>query len=242
MIRIAVCDDSSAFLNQTGFMIGHWDAPAARDIVTELFTDGDSLLAAHAKNPFDIILLDIVMPLLNGIEAAREIRETDKTVKIVFLTSSPEFAVDSYSVKASNYLLKPVNPDSLFACLTELVEEIRGVAKCIAVKGIDAAYRLLLSDIAWIESQRKHIVFFLGDGRMIRSTEPLYAFENALQLEDGFYKCHRSYIVNIHHIDTYSHAEIIMRAGQRIPISRSFQKSFESAYFYAVFGKAGDVL
>ena len=76
------------------------------------------------QKPFDIILLDVVMPLLNGIEAANELREKDKNVKIVFLTSSPEFAVASYTVKASNYLLKPVEPAKLFACLDELIIEI----------------------------------------------------------------------------------------------------------------------
>ena len=100
MIRIGICDDSSAFLHQTKFMIDHWDN-RPQDIITELFEDGDALILAHSQKPFDIILLDVVMPLLNGIEAANELREKDKNVKIVFLTSSPEFAVASYTVKVS---------------------------------------------------------------------------------------------------------------------------------------------
>ena len=104
MIRIAICDDSSAFLHQTKFMIDHWDN-YPQNITTELFEDGDTLILAHSKRPFDIILLDVVMPLLNGIDAAKELRRKDKTVKIVFLTSSAEFAVDSYTVKASNFFV-----------------------------------------------------------------------------------------------------------------------------------------
>ena len=113
MIRIALCDDSSAFLEETKFMIEHWDK-CPQNITMELFEDGDTLILTHAKKPFDIILLDIVMPLLNGIETAKELREKDKNVKIVFLTSSAEFAVDSYAVKASNYLLKPLESEKLF--------------------------------------------------------------------------------------------------------------------------------
>ena len=241
MIRIGICDDSSAFLHQTKFMIDHWDN-RPQDIITELFEDGDALILAHSQKPFDIILLDVVMPLLNGIEAANELREKDKNVKIVFLTSSPEFAVASYTVKASNYLLKPVEPAKLFACLNELIIEIKSVSKCLTIKGLDAAHRIPLSNIEYVESQSKHIIFYTSDNKTIESTDPLYAYENTLLLKDGFFKCHRSYIVNIHHIDSFSPSEVVMHSGCRIPISRSHQKNFEDIYFRVVFEKAGDSL
>ena len=239
MVRIAVCDDSSAFLEQTKFMIEHWDN-APQNISAELFEDGDTLITAHFKNPFDIILLDVVMPLLNGIDTARELREKDKTVKIVFLTSSAEFAVESYTVKASNYLLKPVEPTKLFACLREVISEIKSISKFITVKALDATYRIPLSNIEYVESQSKHIVFYTTENKTVESIDPLYAYEDTLLLEDGFFKCHRSYIVNIHHISSYSHSEVCMHSGCRIPISRSHQKIFEDIYFRVVFEKAGD--
>ncbi|MBE6587392.1 MAG: response regulator transcription factor [Ruminococcaceae bacterium] len=239
MIRIAVCDDSSAFLVQTKLLIDHWDKRPP-NVTVELFTDGDALINAHTEKPFDIILLDIVMPLLNGIEAARELRERDKGVKIVFLSSSSEYGVESYSVKASNYLLKPLEPESFFACIGELAGELCDTDRFVTVRGADGTHRVPLSDIEYVESQGKHIVFYLAKDRKIESSEPLYAYEDTLLLEDGFYKCHRSYIVNIHRIDSYSHDSIIMRSKKHVPISRSCQKSFESTYFSVIFGKAGD--
>ena len=241
MIRIGICDDSSAFLHQTKFMIDHWDN-RPQDIITELFEDGDALILAHSQNPFDIILLDIVMPMLNGIDAAKELREKDKNVKIVFLTSSAEFALDSYTVKASNYLLKPLEPAQFFTCLDELIFDIKSVSKCIIVKGLDAVYRIPLSNIEHVESQSKHIIFYTSDNKTIESTDPLYTYENILLFEDGFFKCHRSYIINIHHVDSFSPSEVIMQSGCRIPISRSHQKSFEDIYFHVIFEKAGDNL
>lgn len=241
MIRIGICDDSAAFLSQTKFMIDHWDT-CPQSIATELFEDGDALIQAHLQNPFDILLLDVVMPLLNGIDTAKEIRSKDKTVKIVFLTSSAEYAVDSYTVKASNYLMKPVVPEKLFACLDEIIADLHSVSKCLTIKGMDATHRIPLSDIAYIEAQSKHILFYLTGNRVIESIEPLYAYEGILTPEDGFFKCHRSYIVNMHHINRYSHTEAVMRSGYRIPISRSHQKAFEEIYFYVVFEKAGDSL
>lgn len=239
MLRIAICDDSSAFLVQTKFMIDHWDK-CPQNIAMELFKDGDTLISAHAKKPFDIILLDIVMPLLNGIETAKELREKDKNVKIVFLTSSAEFAVDSYTVKASNYLLKPLEPEKLFLCMDELISELQSTPRCITVKGIDATHRIAISDIEYIEAQGKHIVFSMVGSKTVRSSEPLYTYENILVIDDGFLKCHRSYIVNVHYIDSYSHSEIIMRSGYRIPISRSCQKDFDAMYFRVFFGKVDD--
>lgn len=240
-MRIAICDDNPVFLEQAKMMLDNWNSHPTV-VITELFEDGDALIQAHTTAPFDIILLDVVMPLLNGIDAAKEIRQNDKTVKLVFLTSSPEFAVESYCVKASNYLLKPVSPERLYQCLDELLQDIRQNSHYITVKSSSAIHRVESSRIEYIEAQNKHILFSLSDGRTIVSGDPLYTFERQLLLADGFFKCSRSYIVNIHQIDTYTAKEIKMRSGCRIPISRTCHREFEAAYFSAIFGKAGELL
>lgn len=238
-MRIAICDDQPEFLTQAKQALAAWpDRPAVT--MVETFEDGDALIHAHTNAPFDIILLDVVMPLLNGIETARELRQQDKTVKIVFLTSSTEFAVDSYTVKASNYLLKPLEREKLFACLNELIEDIQSFSRSITVKCIHSLQRIELKNIEYVEAQNNHVLIVLSDGRSVTSVEPLYAFESQLHLADGFFKCSRSYIVNIHRINTYTLKEITMRSGCRISISRSCQKDFEAAYFSLLFGKAGD--
>ena len=240
MLRIAVCDDMPDFLDQIQQCILRWpDGPDRVSVDT--FTDADTLITSHSRTPFDIILLDVVMPLLSGIDAAKEIRQQDKSVKIVFLTSSPEFAVDSYRVKASNYLLKPLDAKKLYHCLEELSEDILQNAKRILVKGRYGFHRIALQDIEFVESDNKYIHFFLVNKTTLTSSDPLYAYEHKLLLADGFFKCNRSYIVNLYRIDSFSTKEIRMRSGYRIPISRSFQKEFETAYFTTLFGKAGDL-
>lgn len=239
MIRVGICDDSPAFLLQTKFMLDHWD-DRPTPITTECFEDGDSLIRAHSRQPFDLLLLDVMMPLLNGIDTAKEIREQDKTVKIVFLTSSTDFAIDSYAVKASNYLLKPLHPPSFFACLQEVIGEIQDAERCVLIHSNNATHRVRLSNIAYAEAQNKHVLFMLADGTRLSTPEPLYAFEEILLPEDGFFKCHRSFVLNVRHIDSYTHKEIQMRTGQQIPISRRYQKTFEDTYFSLLFRKAGD--
>lgn len=238
-MRIAICDDMLIYREQIKEILDQWpERPDGLQI--EAFEDADSLLTAHGGKPFDIILMDVIMPLLNGIEAAAELRQQDKAVKLVFLTSSKDFAVDSYAVKADNYLLKPIQADNLYRCLNELAEELREKAKVITVKSIGAIRRVEIQSIEYIEAQNKHVFFSLVDGRSIESVDPLYTYEKQLLLSDGFFKCNRSYIVNIRRIDTYTPKEIKTYSGYRIPISRSCQKEFEAAYFEVLFGKAGD--
>lgn len=239
-MRIAVCDDSVSFLQQATQVIGRWTGERS-DVSISTFEDGDALIQSHSATPFDIILLDTVMPLINGIETAREIREFDKKVKLVFITSSPEFAVESYGVKASNYLLKPLNEQKLFTCLDELTAELQHKDRNIVVKSAVAIHRIDVSRIEYLEAQNKHVLFVLSDGSTIKASDPLYTYEADLPLADGFFKCSRSYIVNINRIDTYTAREVTMRSGSRIPISRNQAKAFESAYFSVIFGKAGDM-
>lgn len=241
MLRIAICDDTPSFLAETKQLVSDWkNCPS--DLSIHLFEDGDSLIDAHGTKPFDIIFLDVVMPLLSGIDAAAEIRLHDKAVKIVFLSVSPEFAVDSYTVKADNYLLKPVNPAALHACLDECYEDILDRQKSIVVRTSSGIHRIMLQNIEHVEAQGKHVLFTLTDGQTIDATDPFYYYEDSLLLDDGFYKCHRSYLVNIYKISSFNTKEIIMQSGCRIPISRSCHKNFESTYFALLFGKADDSL
>ena len=239
MLRIAICDDMPDFLADTKNIIEQWNN-RPDDMTISLFTDGDTLIESHAVTPFDIILLDIVMPLLSGIETAAEIRRTDRSVRIVFLSSSAEFALDSYSVKAANYLLKPIDSNLLWNCLNELYTDILNYAKCITIKCATTMHRVELRNIEYVEAQGKQVHFSLTNGTDIKALDPFYVYENKLLLEDGFFKCHRSYLVNMNKIETYTLKEIKMRSGSRLPISRSCQKDFEAAYFSLIFGKVGD--
>lgn len=234
MLRVAICDDTPEFLISTKKQLEQWkDVP--EKLVIELFHDGDALLESHTSTPFDIIILDVIMPLLNGIETAAEIRKLDKSVKIVFLSSSSDYAVDSYTVHANNYLLKPITQENLFRCMNELVAEIKDMAKCITVNGTAAVHRIKFHNIEYLEVQGKKVLLVLADGSTIEAHNPFYYFQDKLQLEDGFFKCHRSYIINIYRITTYTQKEIRMQSGARIPIARSCHSEFETSYFNLLF-------
>ena len=240
MLRIAVCDDSKNCLGEFKTVLEKWEqAPTELDI--QFFAEGDSLERAHNTEPFDIIFLDIVMPLINGIEVARTIRQNDAVVKIVFLTSSAEFAIDSYSVKANGYLLKPVDAPKLYALLGELAQEIKVKERFITLRVENGARRIEVNRIEYVESQNKQTLFWMVDRESVVCATPLYEVEEWLADTNSFFKCGRSYIVNMRHIDTYTDKEARMISGCRVPISRRVCSRFEKAYFEYFFAANGGI-
>ena len=238
-MRIGICDDQQIFLATMEHLLQNWENKPPVFCV-ETFSDGDSLLDAHSKHPYDVIFLDIVMPIFNGMEIAREIRSTDKSVQLIFLTSSPDYAVESYTVRANNYLLKPIQTQALYQVMDELLQEFSMQSKYLTIRGLEAVHHIPIMTIAYIESQGKHLLFSLTDGSMIETSASLYTYETALTRQDGFFRCHRSYIVNIYHIASFTAKDIRMRSGQVIPVSRNMKKEFEALYFSLIFENAGD--
>ena len=133
MFEIIICDDDDACLEQTCQLVNDWKAAISTPISVKTMESGDKLLEYCTKNSPDVILLDIMMPLLNGMDAARELREHNLISKIVFLTTSPEFAIESYDVDASGYLLKPVDREKLYKLLDKCLSAVSKPADSIAV-------------------------------------------------------------------------------------------------------------
>ena len=104
-MNIAICDDEILFTRELSSLLTHWAEKNDFSLTLYPYSNGDDLLTALRTIPVDLIFLDIIMPLLNGIDTAREIRSMGLTVPVIFLTSSREFALDSYDVKAFHYLL-----------------------------------------------------------------------------------------------------------------------------------------
>ena len=112
-MKIAVCDDDIAELNNICEILNNYFEEKKYDIYISKFGSSVELASIIQKEIFDIYILDIVMPVLSGMNLATEIRSFDKASDIIFLTSSPEFAVESYCVKATDYILKPVDKNRL---------------------------------------------------------------------------------------------------------------------------------
>jgi len=235
MLRIAICDDEERCLNDTKRMLENWSDATSSQLVIDCFDNGDSLIKESNTSRYDIIFLDIIMPLLNGINVARELRDRDKTVKIIFLTSSPEFALQSYSVKATDYCMKPAAYEKLKEILDDCTSFNRQESEYLTLKTVVGYQKIYLHDIEYIEAQNKRVYFFLKSGQVVEVAQPLYTFETELTDSKGFFKCHRSYIVYLPNVDYFSNTEIKTKSGRHIPIARGYGKAFQEAYFVIMF-------
>lgn len=126
MIQIAFCDDDQTVLDQLSALLEKYRAQRCVQIQCTAFHSPLDLLAEIEKGTrYDILFLDVIMPAENGITAAKEIRQYDNVVKIIFLTSSAEFAVESYVVGAYFYQIKPIWEDSFFRLTDSVIAECR---------------------------------------------------------------------------------------------------------------------
>lgn len=235
MIKIAVCDDNKEFLKNAIELIQKWSDISEIPIKTFAFNNGDELIEKADDNDFDIIFLDIIMPLINGMDTAKELRQRNNSIKIVFLTSSPEFALESYEVRATDYLLKPVTFERIKKVLDECSVEFKKEPENIIVKTTFGFQKIYFYNIEYAEAQNKKVIFYLKKGEMVESTDPLYSFEDKLTNSNGFFKCHRSYLVYLPNIDHFSTTEITTKSGRNIPIARGYAKAFKEAYFSLMF-------
>lgn len=235
MLRIAMCDDSPAFMQSTGQLVRKWSEESKVPVDIFTFDNGDALIEKNMSLRMDIIFLDILMPMLNGMETAKELRQRDTAAKIIFLTSSPEFALESYEIKAQDYLLKPVTYEKIKKALDECVRALEFEPVHLVLKTDIGYQKLYLHDIEYIEAQNKRVLFYLREGHEIAVAEPLRAFEDKFAGSISFFKCHRSYLVYLPNVAHFNSSHVTTKSGRDIPIARGCTKAFKEAYFARMF-------
>ena len=234
-MKIAICDDEMHFIDALCPLLEQWAKERGIKLTLYRFTNGDDLIAAHQSKCMDLIFLDIIMPLLSGIDAAREFRNTNQNVPIVFLTSSKEFAVDSYEVKALNYLIKPVDPSKLFLTLDDFLKTFSLPKTFFTAKTADGFCRIVIAEVDYLEAQNKQVLVHLSDDRTIVIRELFSKCAEVFSPENGFCCCHRSYIVNLSNVEQFSKTEVTTIYNAVIPISRNNYAEFKETYFNHMF-------
>lgn len=238
-MKIAICDDNLQELNQISSILDTYRRENKAPLTYKTFQSAAELISNARKGAYNLILLDIMMPGINGMQAAHEIRTFDTGVKIVFLSSSPEFAVESYKVKAYDYILKPISKDKLFSMLDAAIAEERISMEGLTVKTQSGMARILLSRLAFVEIMNKKLYFHLVDGSVQEVTSSLAAFEKKLLAHSEFVKVHRSYIVNLWQVGELGSNKLITISGKTVPISRQLYAKVREAYMKHLFLEKG---
>jgi DNA-binding LytR/AlgR family response regulator len=210
VFKIAVCDDTIADLSNIISFIDDYKSKQMdkNSILYTAFQNAADLIAAmESGQEYDLMLLDIMMPFITGMSAAKEIRQFDQDVKIIFMTSSPEFAVDSYSVGAFYYLLKPVRKEMLFLLLDKVISESEiKPGDSFLIKSKTGLTRIYLSRLEFAEVIGRTLIYHLNDGSVIEAVGSMNELEKELLSRPCFIKTHRSYQYGAdrHHLSTGS--------------------------------------
>lgn len=240
-LKIAICDDDPKDLLQIVSLLESYRHDRKADFYYVSFENATELLASMDRWAYDLLLLDILMPGVSGMQAAREIRQRDSRAEIVFLTSSPEYAVESYSVRAHYYLLKPVTEEKLFPILDRLASDFKKPEDALRITTQGNVFNLPYRKIECVEVIAKKLYFYLIDGSSREISGSLADFEQLLLRKSGFIKVHRSYIINLQWVQELRQREIITAAGRRVPVARAACAQVRTAYTEFLFEEAGEL-
>ena len=235
---IAICDDDSQQLHQLAAAVDEYAASRGLPLEYRLFCDAEEMLRCAGVRPFTHYFLDVMMPRMDGITAAQEIRRLDSNARIVFLTSFREYAYQGFQVRASDYLLKPVPAQALRALLDRLAAEEEGTQACIAVQSGRSILRLPCDRLAYLEVSQKKLHFHMIDGHIRQIPGTISSAEADLLARPDFVKIHRSYIVNLRHVSCLSPEGCILTPGDNLPISRLLYQQVRQRYIAFLFDSA----
>lgn len=242
MIKIALCDDENEQLMFTESLLQEYRTlHPEMDLSVVSFSSGIALLEhLRVKNTFDLYLLDVIMPGIDGIELGLSIREFDQGGHIVYLTASPDFAVDSYRARASDYLLKPLGKNRLYQVLDKVLERL-AQERCafVTIKTQDGFRRLPLRSIVYGELVGRRIQYNLADGSAIKSMSLRGSFHDAIKpllVHHRFVLCAASFFVNLAFVEIIGPSGLRLVGGGKLPLSRSLRSEVTGRWMDYCFG------
>ncbi len=233
MFCIALCDDEGPQRKFTRHMLE--DYFARRDLTAKIceFASGRELLDALCGQRFDVYFLDIVMPDLDGIRLGVALRNRDKEGMIIYLTTSPDFALESFDARAFSYLLKPVREEKLFAVLDDAIAHRERRDASVIVRTAEGTVRVSLSSILYVELAGRAPHYYLNDGSHVAGVTIRASFQEAMQplLNDKrFHRCGSSFIFNLHHIRSMNKSKVLFDGGRWASPPRRAFSALQSAW------------
>jgi len=236
VFRIALCDDDVKQRQLTHKLLNSYFSLRSTAAKIWEYSSGQALLNAMFDEAFDLYLLDIVMPEMDGIDLGAELRKSDESGVIIYLTTSPDFALQGYSVKAASYLLKPVQEDELFRALDDAFKAITNRREqSIMVKTADGMSRLLLDHILYVEQTERAPRYHLKDGSYVVGVTIQTSFQDTIRpllADKRFYLCGASFVLNLHCIKSINKAAVLFVGGQQTTVPRRAAAELNTAWIH----------
>lgn len=223
-MRIAICDDDKAQIEALKKLLFIW----SDGILTNEYHSGEQFLFDYDDNPCDLLLLDIEMDGINGMELAKKLRSKGDMLPIIFITGFSEYMSDGYDVEALHYLLKPVDDKKLFSVLDKYISKKQNKTLGIMVRTADITTHIAFEDIIYIEAQGRKALVKLRSENVLECENGIGYLAD--KLSDSFVRCHRSYIVNLRYMQSIGKAEITLDSGENLPLSRRLYKEVNDRF------------
>ena len=217
MLSIAVCDDEVIECCNMAKRIKEIMEEMKMPCIIRQFQSGGELL--QALESFDIVFLDIIMQDLDGMKTAQAFRKKASDKILIFVSSSREYVFEAYDVEAFQYLLKPVDDRKLKNVLQKAIVKTQSRSQeFIIVSRERQKKKLFLDDIYYFEIKGR-IVDAHGPEGIFTYYEQIGELENKIQ-DKGFFRCHKSYLINLKYVDGYSRKEVVLENGEKIVIAK----------------------
>lgn len=226
-ISILVCDDLKEERANLIRMLRTYEQEHDVELEVETASDGSELISMWRPDRWSVIFLDIYMPQLNGVEAARRLRKVDSQCEIVFVTTSRDHGMDGYELRALDYLTKPYSQQDVDGAMDWFLKKHSEKRRDLSVRTFEGWEDLKLSDISFIESSG-HTCNIHLPGRTVsvrRSIDELSS-----ELDSAFFRCHKSFLVNLGHVAEVSGKSFILDDGKIVPISAPKLSESKSAF------------
>ncbi len=215
--KIAICDDSDADRQYVLNMVRAWAAAAGHLVHTDAFASAESFLFHYAQeSDYDILLLDIEMGAMDGVTMAKQLRKSNDTVQIIFITGYSDYISEGYEVAALHYLMKPVKEEKLWAVLDRAAGKIAKNEKVLHFSLGGEMVRIPVYRIRYADVFGNYVTIHGQSDVTVKMT----LGELEKQLDDRFYRVGRSVLVNLTQISRVTKGEIRLSDGTALPLPR----------------------
>lgn len=229
MINIAVCDDEKYMSEKLERMIKDFCSRKNIDISVFKYSSGEELLRSNQE--IDILFLDIGMQGIDGIETAKRLRAHNYKGLLIFVTILKEMVFKSFEVQPFDYLVKPLKEESFEKTMERLFRSIQdaGNANLLVQKGYESNI-VSFQDIIYCEIIDRKVYLYLKSGEVIDYYDRIENLEK--KLDGRFFRCHRSYLINLNYLKSYKNNTAYMTNGTEIPVSRLRNKDFSKVILH----------
>lgn len=241
-MRIAICDDEALCLSQVTAVADEYKNDTG--IGFDAFSHPEDLLeAAEKTGGYDIYILDVIMPGLNGIELGLKLRDAGYDGKIIYLTSSEEYSLDAFRVKAFDYIIKPICKEAFYKAVDEAASAIsQKKDKALLVKSKERSVKLTYDSIMYAEFNKRAISYYLVGGRVVESVTVRTAFSQAmadLLADKRFTACGQSMVVNLDHITEVENTAVVFGTAYRPFLGEKLCRKLRDIWAEYLFGQEG---